>query len=270
MKKLLILFAFIILFTVQTTAHPGRTDKYGGHTESATGQYHIHNDDGTITYTTKPSDSTQKNTQIYTPDTSSQNGTNSIQQQSPAPSYSDVQQTSPEPQTEQPMYVPPVTEQEPITEEILTEPNSEPQASNDANQSSIIVGDVTKPLQDDVSPNATDTNPENKATVYRQVNGNGSPLQALSTVGLSLLVIFALIGICIVSSIVQMAIKKLEGKSENIDFLLYIPTVLVVVPAFLGNALMKIYHFLERTKVEENRKSPYSEDDFIRRSNYPD
>ncbi len=51
MKKLICLsLAFMLTFTALTSnvstvyAHPGRTDQYGGHTDSSTGLYHLHSD----------------------------------------------------------------------------------------------------------------------------------------------------------------------------------------------------------------------------------
>ena len=37
-----VIAVLILVFSTTALAHPGGTDKYGGHTESATGQYHYH------------------------------------------------------------------------------------------------------------------------------------------------------------------------------------------------------------------------------------
>ncbi len=34
---------FLLLFTIAGYPHSGRTDKYGGHTNRKTGEYHYHN-----------------------------------------------------------------------------------------------------------------------------------------------------------------------------------------------------------------------------------
>ncbi|MBR3942638.1 MAG: YHYH domain-containing protein [Clostridia bacterium] len=58
MHKFLYILCFLFVLNITVSAHPGGKDKYGGHTEKATGRYHIHNPDGTITYTEKPTEAT--------------------------------------------------------------------------------------------------------------------------------------------------------------------------------------------------------------------
>ena len=55
MRKIaIIIFSALFLFSVTCSAHPGRTDKYGGHINKATGEYHYHNSDGSVTPEQKP------------------------------------------------------------------------------------------------------------------------------------------------------------------------------------------------------------------------
>ena len=57
MKKYRVfILILLLLFTVTCHAHPGRTDKYGGHTDKSTGEYHYHNADGTTTPASKPTE----------------------------------------------------------------------------------------------------------------------------------------------------------------------------------------------------------------------
>lgn len=56
MKKFLFAIILISLLFISVSAHPGRTDKYGGHTDKSTGIYHYHLDDGTIVQGEKPSE----------------------------------------------------------------------------------------------------------------------------------------------------------------------------------------------------------------------
>ena len=62
MRKIFIGIIFILLMTIIVSAHPGRTDKYGGHTDKSTGIYHYHLDDGTIVQGEKPSESKETST----------------------------------------------------------------------------------------------------------------------------------------------------------------------------------------------------------------
>lgn len=60
MKKfLLFVFALILISSLTCSAHPGRTDKNGGHVNKATGEYHYHNSDGTVTIAPKPEKTTE-------------------------------------------------------------------------------------------------------------------------------------------------------------------------------------------------------------------
>lgn len=60
-KFILITSILLLIITEYACAHPGRTDKYGGHTDSSTGLYHYHMDDGSIVYGEKPTtDDTKK------------------------------------------------------------------------------------------------------------------------------------------------------------------------------------------------------------------
>lgn len=43
LKKIVFLFAFMSLFSMSTYGHSGRTDKFGGHHNRKTGEYHNHN-----------------------------------------------------------------------------------------------------------------------------------------------------------------------------------------------------------------------------------
>lgn len=54
--------ALMFIITSTIDAHPGRTDKYGGHTDSSTGLYHFHLDDGSIVYGEKPTTNDTKKT----------------------------------------------------------------------------------------------------------------------------------------------------------------------------------------------------------------
>jgi len=57
MKKYRVfILIFLLMFAVTCHAHPGRTDKYGGHTDKSTGEYHYHNSDGTTTPASKPTE----------------------------------------------------------------------------------------------------------------------------------------------------------------------------------------------------------------------
>ncbi len=56
MRKFLFAIIFIFILSMSVSAHPGRTDKYGGHTDKSTGIYHYHLDDGTIVQGEKPSE----------------------------------------------------------------------------------------------------------------------------------------------------------------------------------------------------------------------
>lgn len=58
-KFILTISIFLLVVCGAVYAHPGRTDKYGGHTEKSTGLYHFHNDDGSIVYGEKPTDNTK-------------------------------------------------------------------------------------------------------------------------------------------------------------------------------------------------------------------
>lgn len=42
MKKCIVILLLLFCFTSVAYAHPGRTDEYGGHNETATGEYHYH------------------------------------------------------------------------------------------------------------------------------------------------------------------------------------------------------------------------------------
>lgn len=42
MKKCIVILLLLFCLTSVAYAHPGRTDEYGGHTETATGEYHYH------------------------------------------------------------------------------------------------------------------------------------------------------------------------------------------------------------------------------------
>lgn len=44
MKRISVAILVVLLVAISTVAlaHPGRTDKYGGHTDRRTGQYHKH------------------------------------------------------------------------------------------------------------------------------------------------------------------------------------------------------------------------------------
>jgi hypothetical protein len=42
MKKILLMFALLIIFPSNVFAHPGRTDANGCHTNKGTGEYHCH------------------------------------------------------------------------------------------------------------------------------------------------------------------------------------------------------------------------------------
>lgn len=61
MKKLMSLLA-LMLFLVSTVAvaHPGRTDKNGGHKNRKTGQYHKHDKDGKEIPAEKPKKADKK------------------------------------------------------------------------------------------------------------------------------------------------------------------------------------------------------------------
>ncbi len=56
MRKILFSIILIFILSVSVSAHPGRTDKYGGHTDKSTGIYHYHLDDGTTVQGEKPSE----------------------------------------------------------------------------------------------------------------------------------------------------------------------------------------------------------------------
>lgn len=42
MKKCIVILLLLFCLTSVAYAHPGRTDEYGGHNETATGEYHYH------------------------------------------------------------------------------------------------------------------------------------------------------------------------------------------------------------------------------------
>jgi hypothetical protein len=43
LKRLLLLIAFISAFSISSFSHSGRTDRFGGHHNRTTGEYHTHN-----------------------------------------------------------------------------------------------------------------------------------------------------------------------------------------------------------------------------------
>lgn len=106
MKKLT--FVLLVLSTTNAFSHGGRTDKYGCHTEKATGSYHCHN-------------STPTPTPIYTP---------------PEPTYT------------QPVYAPPVIETpvyvQPTPTPVITKPVEQVESENAYTFNSIYEGDFLR------------------------------------------------------------------------------------------------------------------------------
>ncbi len=111
MRKTVCILCLLFIINISVSAHPGGTDKYGGHTEKATGRYHIHNPDGTITYTEKPTETpsapattpvepnnSNNTTQNETPQTVTVNGEEKPLQQgvTPVESVDSVQSVAPD------------------------------------------------------------------------------------------------------------------------------------------------------------------------------
>lgn len=62
MRKILLSIIFVSIFSISVSAHPGRTDKYGGHVDKSTGLYHYHLDNGTTVQGEKPTESKETTT----------------------------------------------------------------------------------------------------------------------------------------------------------------------------------------------------------------
>lgn len=249
-----LLLTLIIPFAAY--AHPGRTDKHGGHTEKATGQYHIHNPDGTITYTTKPEENKKSSTTT---------------QSQPEPNNETTQtDSSVQTNTQEQNTPPPQTQPETDSSNVTTTQPSEQTVPASPSTSTVVVGGSTKQLQPEVTESLPTQEaqteaapPSTRETIY-QYKVFQTPFLSLNSFLQFILIFFAIIGICMVSSVVHLALKKIEGKSQNVDFFLYIPFIIVIIPSIFGNWLFKLYSKLKETSTPQNQsRHPNKKDDFI-------
>ena len=271
MRKFLFIICLVTLisFPLSTLSHPGRTDKYGGHTEKASGKYHIHNADGTLTYTTKPTESapTQQSQPAVPAEQIQQPTSNDASQStvaSPAPVSPSVEETPTtivQATTEQTLPEQEVQSQQPVPDASTPQPEQLPPAI--INETTATTDVTTKPLQQDVVENIVAQENNNSInTIYKYTSESSNGI-SLSPFLIVVLGFFALIGICMVSSVVHLSLKKIEGKSQNVDFFLYIPFVVVITPAYIGDLLFKAYIKLTEKSPPNPKQQSKKKDNFI-------
>lgn len=267
MRKILFIVCLLSLLSVplSISSHPGRTDKYGGHTEKATGKYHIHNEDGTLTYTTKPTENT--NPQQSQPTVSTEQTQQLTQSSTSQPVVAAPVTVSPSVEQTAPTPVP--TTAEPLPSEQVVQ-SQQPAPNTSDSQPVVGVAETnatsavtTKPLQQEVTENiAAQENAATTRTVYKYKIENTSGI-TLNLFWIIILGFFAFIGICMVSAVVHLSLQKIEGKSQNIDFFLYIPFVIVIIPAYIGDLLFKAYIKLSEKTPPKPKQQSKKKDNFI-------
>lgn len=272
-KQLFTILIFILLLTTVCNAHPGRTDKYGGHTNKATGEYHFHNSDGSITVGTKPEVSVSKSETTV----NKNNSTESLAANNSKNS-------------------------EPNTPQISVEEPSEGQEPNDleetenpslSQEDTIVVDNVEKSLQDEVIEtlaaehskseiNITENKSEkNNSQLTKEVeetkeilittdkNGDNfiyipskTAFSNLSYVSLILLSLFAFLGLCVFSTFMCLIFKKVEKSNSIWQTILHVPYLIFWLPSLLGNLIFKLYYRVIPSDELDSLNADEEDDDY--------
>ncbi len=237
---IILLLCFILTCNITNVfAHPGRTDKYGGHMDNSTGQYHYHNDDGTITIAPRPQENKSSSTQKST--TTPASGSN-------AETTNKTENDTPK----------------------TTQVPSSPQSSESSKsaENTITVDGSAKSLQENVqekiqSESTNDTTPDEPPVTSETTQSNLTPKNSKNYIAVSytspflqfcnqllyLLFILALIGFCTVSALLCKLFRKLEKKNNIWGILLHVPYILFLIPGFIGDKLFTLYLFLSKEKM---------------------
>lgn len=204
MKKYRVfILILLLLFTVTCHAHPGRTDKYGGHTDKSTGEYHYHNADGTTTPASKPSEPLEENQQ--------------------------AEQKEPEAE----IYPP--TEN---VVSIVVDGDKKP-----VQQSVKDVIQENKPKVDEkpakIEEIVTVTDEKGETFIYIPQT---QPYSNVNISVFVILLVLAITGWCAISPIMCILFKKIEEKNASLGIFLHIPYLLFWPGSLIGVLLYKSYN----------------------------
>lgn len=227
--KLTLIFmviCIIILIPATLSAHPGRTDKYGGHTDKSTGLYHFHNPDGTITYGEKPANKVSSANS-----SSSETSKNGTEENTVNNSATSIQS-------------PKITvdgEEKDAPQNIQTTPTSPQQLSKDE----IIVEEVNVPDENQ----SGSTSYKQEIYTYLPVS---SSITSLNTVMFIIIVLFAIIGLCMVSGFCVAILSKYDKKHSKRHVIFDIICAFIWLPSLVGNFIYSAYNkLIDTDKYEE-------------------